>query len=100
MNPFFILLISGLAVFRLSECVAVDNGPFHVFKAIREACKKRPVLCELVTCQYCQGGWWSMACAWYIWWATLYPSLHPVFWWAGIWGAQAAIMRTVRERAP
>jgi hypothetical protein len=98
MNPFFILLISSLAVFRLAEFQAVDNGPFHICKKIRGACKGHPVLCELITCQYCLGSWIAIVVTTGLVMARLIQFEHCILWWAGIWGGQAAILRIVRER--
>lgn len=99
MSPFFILLISSLAVFRLAELVAVDAGPFLLFKRLRLACKGHPIWCEFVTCMYCLGSWISIFVVAGLITARLIQFEHCILWWAGIWGGQAAIMRTVRERA-
>lgn len=97
-NPFFILLACSLAVFRLAEAVSEDNGPFHVFKLLRESCRGHPILCEFVTCPYCLGGWLSILAVAMLVRLDLVALLHCVLWWAAIWGGQAAVLRSVRER--
>ncbi len=99
MNPFFVLLLASLAVFRGAELVAVDNGPFHIFKWLRKAAAKRgPVIGELFSCQYCVGGHlaiWTTALLW--WRGMIDPWLAPI-WWLAIAGGAAAWLRAVRER--
>ena len=98
MSPFFILLISSLAVWRCAEAIAIDNGPFHVFKFLRKTCSGHPILCEFMTCQYCQSAWWAMACVCMLWYNHFIAAADIVMWWAGIWGGAMAINRVVRER--
>lgn len=98
MSPYFILLISALSVFRLAEFCAIDNGPFHICKKLRGACKGHALMCELITCQYCLGSWLSIIVTAGLVMAKLVEYQHCILWWAGIWGAQAVILRTVRER--
>ena len=97
-NPFFILLVSSLAVFRLAELVAVDNGPFHISKKLRDLCRENPILSEFVNCPYCIGGWLSLAFTAMLYSNKCLPEVPPAIWWPAIWGGAAAILRTVRER--
>jgi len=98
MNPFFLLLICGFAVWRGAELVAFDNGPFRLFKHLRDSCKGHPVLCELLTCAYCVSGYLALiAASWIAYFRFIDPIQLPL-WWFGIWGAAMAVMRAVRER--
>lgn len=98
MNPFLILFMSSLAVFRLAEFVSVDDGPFFVMKRIRSICKGHPQLCALLTCPYCVGSYVSIGAVIWLCSVHLIEAAHAPFWWAAIWGGQAVVLRTVRER--
>ena len=99
MSSFLILLLSSLAVFRASELVAVDNGPFHIFYFIRKVTRPHKIVHEMLTCPYCCGGWISMWLTMLLWHHNILVLMPPLVWWFAIWGGQATILRAVRERA-
>jgi hypothetical protein len=98
MSNFFILIISSLAVFRLSELVAYDEGPFEIFKRIRNLFRHGSQIDKMLECIYCNGIWWSLL-------LTIFLSgIHVIevwafpLWWLGIAGGAIVVTRTVRER--
>ncbi len=97
-SNFFLFLLCSLAVWRCAEAVAVDNGPFHVFLALRKSCKGHPVLCEFITCMYCLSGWISIIVAAWLVWTGLIEMKYAAFWWGSMWGGAMAVHRVVRAR--
>lgn len=98
MNPALILLMASLAVWRLSELVAIDNGPFHLFKRGRAALKNKPKLQELASCPYCGSSWITIGATAWLAWRGLIEAADSPFWWAAIWGGAMGVMRIVRKR--
>lgn len=91
-------LVSSLAVFRLSELIAYDSGPWGVFERFRNWLKPHENLYGLVSCIYCLGVHFSA-------WITLVLVLaggvqmkHSLVYCFGLAGAAVAIGRTVRPR--
>lgn len=97
MSDFFHLLLASLAVFRASELVAQDNGPWHVFRRLRE-CSANPYWCELLSCFYCLSAWFAAWVTVVLWAAGIVPTALSVVWWLAIAGGAVAIMRLVRKR--
>ncbi len=97
MSDFFYLLLASLAVFRASELVAVDNGPWHVFRKLRE-CSTNPYWCELLSCFYCLSAWFAAWAAVVLWAAGVIPSGLGMLWWLAIAGGAVSIFRSVRQR--
>lgn len=98
MTSYLILLLMSLTVWRGSELLAFDAGPFRMFKALRGSCKGHPVLCELLTCPYCCSGHLSFfAAAWLFYFKQIELWQSPL-WWFAIWGGAMFIFRVVRER--
>jgi hypothetical protein len=98
MNNFFILILSSLAVFRFSELVAVDKGPFSVFKKIRNVFPPESQIDKMLECIYCNGMWWSLLlCAMYAGLGVIEGSLF-IPWWLGIAGGAVVIYRSIRPR--
>lgn len=62
-------ILAALAVFRLAELVALDDGPGRVFARLRAWAGCHPVdavretLGALVQCPYCVGVWAAAVCA-------------------------------------
>jgi len=61
------ILIIGLASFRTAQLFCVDDGPYDVFKIIREDLKSLSVngslyrnLYALIQCPYCLGIWFAI----------------------------------------
>lgn len=89
----FELVLASFAVYRVADLVTRDNGPWHVFRRLRE-CSANPMWCELMSCFYCQSLWWAAAAV-----AILSPSLRMApLWWLAIAGGAVAIFQTVRPR--
>lgn len=98
MSNFFLLIISSLAVFRLSELVAYDEGPFEIFEKIRNLFPSGSMIDKMLECIYCNGIWWSLL-------LTIFLSVIHVIelwafplWWLGIAGGAIVVTRTIRER--
>ncbi len=91
------LLLCCLAVYRLSELITVDNGPWHVFRRLR-TCSSHPMWCELMSCFYCQTMWWAAL------FAGMSASVGSIvladgfLWWMAIAGGSVVIRQTVRPR--
>ena len=98
-NEFFLLLISSLAVWRVTELITIDSGPFHIFKWLRVNARRiGPKTGELVSCPYCVSIHAAMWVTAYLWWLGLLLPWHTPLWWLGIAGGAVAVMRSVRER--
>jgi hypothetical protein len=67
------LLIMILAVWRISHMISREDGPFCVFKRLRE---KLP-LGGLTACIYCLSVW--IAAALYLLWFTAFQPVIPIF---------------------
>lgn len=97
-HDFFLLLIASLAVFRLSEMVVFDNGPWHIFKKIRAIFPQDSKLDELVECIYCMSIWMALIMTAYLAWVELIPwRLYPL-WCSGIAGGAIVIYRSIHSR--
>lgn len=98
MGNFFLLIISSLAVFRLSELVAYDRGPFDIFKKIRDLFPEGSMIDQMLECIYCNGIWWSfILCVAYACMGIIPWVMGPV-WNLGIAGGAIVVIRTVRKR--
>ena len=67
-------ILAGLACFRLSELIPIENGPFHIFIRLRcwldnkERFEIYPIwkselwatLKDLAYCPFCQGVWYAI----------------------------------------
>lgn len=60
-------IITVLAVFRLTELVTKDNGPYDVFATLRAKAlqnehknKTYKTISDAVTCPYCMSVWFSL----------------------------------------
>lgn len=94
----FILILSALAVFRLSELVAYDKGPFHIFKRLRNLFPQGSLIDEMLECIYCTGIWSSLLATTWLWWIGLVAGKLFIFWWLGIAGLAIVIYRSIRPR--
>jgi len=78
-NNFLIrLTLASFAVYRLSQLITIDNGPFFVFKQLRGWTKKLSVendlfssLAEGISCVYCTGIWMAVLCGIIAMWPTV-----------------------------
>lgn len=93
-----ILVLASLATFRLTELIAVDDGPFRMFRWWRGLWKRRPILHELFTCIYCVSGYVSLGACWYLWQGGYVAPIGWLLYWPAIWGGSVAVFRLVRER--
>ncbi len=98
MSEFFLLIISSLAVFRLSELVALDKGPFEIFKKIRDLFPPGSQIDQMLECRHCGGMWWSLLLTIFLSVIHAVPVWQFPLWWLGIAGGAVVIMRSVRER--
>jgi len=90
-------VLAALACYRLSQLVALDDGPFFVFQRLRDWSERISIgksgdhlyasLRELLMCPYCLGVWFAAV--------TLALSTTPwgqiINAWLGIAGAQALL---------
>lgn len=93
----FLLILASLAVFRLSEFVIDDFGPWGIFQELRDFLSAWPKLYDLATCYYCVSVWWSLVVSVFVTFTTDTTGLFPL-WWMGISGGAGAIYRIVRKR--
>lgn len=98
MSDFFLLIISSLAVFRLSELVAYDKGPFAIFKRIRNFFPHGSQIDQMLECIYCNGIWWSLILVIFYVVVGLIKVWFLPLWWLGIAGGAIVVYRTIRER--
>ena len=90
-------LLAALAVYRLSELVAYDDGPCNCLKRLRawlsNECTDCPPLREtlgdLVHCPYCLGVWFAVAIAPLALWPTAYGDMALAV--LGLAGAQSLL---------
>lgn len=97
----FILLLAGLAVFRLSELIAVDNGPGDIFLSLRHYIASNAKLgpfSGLVECFYCASIWMSLLVTIGLWLVGAIPGNLSFLWWMGIAGLAGIIYRVWRKR--
>jgi uncharacterized protein DUF1360 len=98
MDLFFFFVLGSVAVFRLTEMVVVDRGPFHVFLKIRNIFPQDSQLDELVECFYCMGLWMAILVSMMLSFLHVVPwSLMPFFAFS-IAGGSVIIYRTIRPR--
>lgn len=78
--------------------VALDEGPFAIFKRIRDLFPDGSQIDKMLECIFCGSLWWSLLLCLFLggigeiaWWA--FP-----LWWLGIAGGAIVIYRTIRER--
>lgn len=95
--------LAALAVFRLAELVAIDDGPFDIFLRLRtlagsydrdETGRAKSNLGRLLACPWCVGMWLAILPA--LWLADL--TWDTVVTWLALAGAQA-LMEGIGGRA-
>ena len=97
MLPWLRVLLATLAVYRLAQLVAYDDGPAHVFRRIREAAGRRAAagsylwhnVATWLHCPYCSGVWLAVLAALGVQWYSVAGDVL-LLWW-GIAGAQAIL---------
>jgi hypothetical protein len=91
----FLFIVGCLAVFRVAELFVIDNGPWEVFKKLRNLFPDGSNLDNLLECFYCQSSYWSMAVTFLT--SAIAGFTFPiaVLWWLGLWGGAVAIYRVV-----
>lgn len=70
------LVVAGLAVYRLSELITIDYGPFHIFERMRDKLGRMAAanhnkglwyqMAELLHCKYCTGIWLASAACFFV----------------------------------
>lgn len=91
----FLFIVGCLAAFRLSELFVLDNGPFGVFKKLRNLFPEGSNLDDLLECFYCASGWFSIFVSLLTHLALGFTLPIAILWWLGIWGGAVAIYRVV-----
>jgi hypothetical protein len=87
------LALAALAVYRLAQLVAVDDGPFKVFDRLRAWAGTMPIavvrenLGALARCPYCLGVWFALLCGALVLWPSRPGDAFLVV--LGLAGAQA-----------
>lgn len=87
------LVLAALAVYRLAELVAIDDGPGRLFARLRAWAGAHPAravrenLGALVHCPYCVGVWAALLIGALVWWPT--PAGDGFLLVLGLAGAQA-----------
>lgn len=92
------LVLSILAVYRASQLIALDVGPYEVLTKFRAELGRRASrnatwksLAELVYCPYCVGVWLALFLT-----ICLRPCL-PLVWWLAVAGGQAVLEELRRD---
>lgn len=98
MNPFFLLIISSLGVFRLSELLCCDKGPGGIFDHTRDIFEEGSFFDDLISCPYCNSFWLSTAWVLYLRAFDYVGNADLPMWIAAIWGGSIVILRSIRER--
>jgi len=64
LNNFLLVVVGVFAVFRVAELFSIDDGPYGIFKRIREYAGRKAIsskfwfeVAEMVNCPYCVGIW-------------------------------------------
>jgi hypothetical protein len=91
----FLFILGCLAVFRLSELFVLDNGPFGVFRKLRNLFPEGSNLDDLLECYYCASGWFAIFVTSLTHAVVLFTWPVAVLWWLAIWGGAVAIYRVV-----
>lgn len=91
----FLFFVGCLAVFRLSELFVLDNGPFGVFRRLRNLFPEGSNLDEILECYYCISAWAAISVTWLTCFVTPMAMQECVLWWLGLWGGAVAIYRVV-----
>jgi hypothetical protein len=91
----FAFVVGCLAVFRVAELFVIDDGPFGVFRKLRNLFPEGTSLDKLMECFYCQSSYWSALVTWLT--SLMMPMEWPgaVLWWLGLWGGSVVIYRVV-----
>lgn len=92
----FRLILGILAVYRLSQLIAIDLGPYKILQRIRIYLGNHPnsrireSLGMGINCPYCLGFWWALLIG-----SILFPPGLTWIDWAiavmGIWGGQTIL---------
>lgn len=83
------LICAAFAVYRLARLITQDDGPFSVFKRLREwaAVNGKESVAELLNCPFCLGVWFALIAAALVLMPTLAGDVILV--WLGLAGAQS-----------
>ena len=95
MSTQFLFIVACLAVFRLSELFVLDNGPFGVFRKLRNLFPDGSNLDDLLECYYCASGWFAIFITVLTHVVLVFTWPVAIMWWLGIWGGAVAIYRVV-----
>lgn len=98
MNDLILLVLCSLAVFRLTELVAFDEGPFGVFRRIRNLFPQDSLIDQMLECPYCGSVWWSLILSFFLLWIGAIQQWSAPVWWLAIAGGAIVIIRTIRPR--
>ena len=82
------LICAAFAVYRLARLITQDEGPFSVFKRLREwAAVNSEGMADLVICPFCLGVWFAAIVAALV----IMPTLvgEAILVWLGLAGAQS-----------
>ena len=84
------LICAAFAVYRLARLITQDEGPFSVFKRLREwAAVNSEGLADLVSCPFCLGVWFAAIVAALVMMPTLAGDAALV--WLGLAGVQSLL---------
>lgn len=84
MNPFLILLLGGLATFRLALLVSSEDGPAFIFRKLRRLPPPKSATREGLSCPWCVSVWASALVTGYFWWLDWIAGREWPVWWLAI----------------
>ena len=91
----FLFIIGCLSVFRVSELFVIDNGPWEVFKKLRNLFPEGSSMDNLLECFFCQSGYWSIVIVFLTHLVLCFTWPIAILWWLGIWGGAVVVYRVV-----
>jgi hypothetical protein len=85
-TPFLRFIMCILTCYRITELIVLDDGPFDVFKKLRESVGKLAAiyssargLGKLINCPFCVGVWISVGVIFLLMFPTVYGDVFLIF---------------------
>jgi hypothetical protein len=91
-----LFFVSGLAVYRVADVIADEEGPFGIFRKLRRKVPAKTNPGRGIRCPYCMGIWVAMLTTAWLWWIGSVPGELAVIYVFGLSG-QAALWKGITE---